>query len=175
MITVVDYIGEIVQKTSEKVKNVISSDVFYQFGHITEINNTFSSYSKTEEFRKQKYPAILLLQDFAEKMSIDQTIETQVRLQLLIVAASTQTDRAAERYIKVFKPVLYLIYEQFIKMLNKDDRLNTPYSGVPHEKIDRPLVSGAWVETTNGKANLFNDHLDAIEIRNLQLIILKTC
>lgn len=176
MVAVVDYIGEVVKKTSEKVNNIIGSDVFYQFGHITEINNTLQSYSKTAEFREQKYPAIFLLQDFAEKMGIDAKTETQVKLQLLIVAGSDKNYRAADRYEKVFKPILYPIYDTFIKTLNKDGRhLDVPYDGISHEKIDRLLLSDALVETTKGRANLFNDHLDAIEIRNLQLTILKTC
>ena len=174
MTAIVDYISEMVQKTSDKISDVIGAELFYSYGHILEINNSFSSCSNTEDFRKQKYPVILLLQDFAEKMGIDQTIETQVKLQILIIAESDKNYSAADRYAKVFKPVLYPIYETFIKILNKDGRLVTPYSGVPHEKIDRPLLADAFVETTKGKAKFFNDFLDAIEIRNLQITILKT-
>lgn len=176
MIAVVDYIGGIVAQTSEKVKPVIGSDVFYKFGHIREIANVLQLDSKTEEFRAQKYPAIFLLQDFAERKGTDMEVETEATLQLLIVAGSTKDDRSADRYRKVFKPILYPIYEAFITTLNSDTRLLTAYSGVPHEKVDRPLISGALSEPTTGSnKNLFNDHLDAVEVRKLNLKILKNC
>jgi len=175
MIAVVDFIGNVVKTASLLTQKEIGKEVFYQYGHIREINETLTSYSKTEEFRKQKYPAIFLLQDFAEKMGIDEQYETKVSLQLLIVSGSATEYRSADRYEKVFKPILYPIYSNFIKSLGQNPDLMKSYNGFPHEKIDRPLVSGALVETTKGVANLFNDNLDAIEIRNLNLIILKKC
>jgi hypothetical protein len=176
MMAVVDYIGGVVAQASEKVKPIIGSDVFYQFGHIREIADTLQSYSNTAEFRRQKYPAVFLLQDFLERKGTRTDIETEVTLQLLIVAASTQKARSADRYRDVFKPILYPIYEALIKTLNSDPVLDTPYSGVPHEKVDRPLVSGALSEPTTGaNKNLFNDFLDAVEVRKLNLKILKNC
>jgi hypothetical protein len=176
MNAIVDFIGSVVDKTSLAVEAKIDKPVFYFFGHTKEINNTLSSYSKTEEYRKQKYPAIFLIMDFAEKRNAKQGIEVETTLQLLIVAESNKDDRAADRYEKVFKPVLYPIYEQFIKTLQNDSLIWKPLSGfIPHEKIDRPLISGMKMETADGVKNLFNDFLDAIEIRNLQLTILKQC
>jgi hypothetical protein len=175
MITVVDLFRHIVGKTSDKVKDVIKSDVFYQFGHIAEINNTLKSYSATAEFSKQKYPAIFLLQDFIEQKLENPAIETQVNLQLLIVAASDKSYRASERYEKVFKPVLYPVYETLIKVIKQDSRLINEYGNIPHNKIDRLLISGFQMKTQSGTANLFSDYLDAIEINNLKLTIKKIC
>jgi hypothetical protein len=176
MIAVVDFIGSIVGKTSVAVQKAIGKEVFYFFGHTIEINNTLSSYSKTPDFCEQKYPAIFLIMDFAEKRNAKQGIEVETTLQLLIVADSNKDDRAVIRYEKVFKPVLYPIYEKFIKTLQNDSSVWCPLNGfIPHEKIDRPLISGMQVRTTNGTKNLFNDHLDAIEVSNLQLTILKQC
>jgi hypothetical protein len=175
MIAVVDYIGEIVQKTSDRLSQVISSGVSYRFGTAIEFSSRLSGISGAMGFKEQNYPAIFLLQDFVEKMGVDADTETQVKLQLLIVAGSDQNYCAADRYERVFKPVLYPIYETFIKILNKDSRLNIPYSGASHEKIDRPLMAGSLEETTKGKVDLFSEQLDAIEIRDLLITFLKIC
>jgi hypothetical protein len=176
MIAIVDFIGSIVGKTSVAVQQAIGKEVFYFFGHPIEINNTLTSYSATDTFRKQKYPALFLFMDFAEKRNRQQGIEVETTLQLLIVAESNKDDRACDRYAKVFKPVLYPIYEQFIKKLQNDSSVWCPLNGfIAHEKIDRPLISGMQIRTVNGMKNLFNDHLDAVEISNLQLTILKQC
>jgi hypothetical protein len=176
MIAVVDFIRSVVNKTSLAVQKDIGKQVFYFFGHTQEINNTLSSYSNTEQFRKQKYPAISLIMDFVEKRNPRPGIEVETRIQLLIVDGSNKDDRAADRYEKVFKPILYPIYENFIKQLQNDSNVWTPLNGfIPHEKIDRPLISGLRVNTPTGDKNLFNDHLDAIEINKLQLTILKQC
>lgn len=175
MIAVVDFIENMVKKTSEAVQATIGKEVFCQYGHIGEINNTLTSYSKTTEFSEKKYPAIFLLQDFPEDKGKDSEIELQTKLQLLIVAESNKDYRSKDRYVNVIKPILYPIYEEFFNQLNKSDMLLKSYNGFPHTQIDRPLVSDALVETTKGKANLFNDHLDAVEIRNLELTFLKNC
>jgi hypothetical protein len=176
MTAIVDFIGTVVDKTSLAVQQRIGKPVFYFFGHPMEINNTLSSCSATEAFRNQKYPAIFLIMDFAEKRNTHPDVEVETMLQLLIVAESTIDDRAADRYGKVFKPVLYPIYETFIKKLQNDSLVWSPLNGfIPHEKIDRPLISGLQVKVGNGIKNLFNDCLDAIEIANLQLKILKNC
>jgi hypothetical protein len=151
----------------------------YQFGHIRDIGEILLSYSATAQYRLQKYPAIFLLQDFTERKggNYSADVDCEVRLQLLIVAASAPTYRPAERYEKVFKPTLYPIYERFIEELGGSGTLiETASNGrFEHEKIDRPRISNALTEFTKGDKNLFNDHLDAIEIRNLNLRILKEC
>jgi hypothetical protein len=175
--TVVDFIGSMVAKTDVCLKKHTSLEVFYQYGHVNEIEAILRSYSETEDFRKQKYPAIFLLTDFLERKGGNPDYETEAMLQLLIVAASGKDYRTAERYEKVFKPVLYPIYEVFMKQLKNDSRVVTKqYGELPHTKIDRSLVSGFQLKTQGGKTgNLFSDHLDAIEVNNLNLVIKKTC
>jgi hypothetical protein len=171
MIAVVDIIGDLVRATSAQVLKQHGFEVFYQYGHIREISQTLQSYSATDEFRSKKYPAVFLLQDFAERRGAKYG-EASVRLMLLIVAESSNAYRSPERYEKVIKPTLYPIYEELMRQIRKDVRLRVPYEGAPHDKIDRPFLSNALVEnTTKGEALLFNDHLDAIELRSLELSI----
>jgi hypothetical protein len=172
MIAVVDIIGDVVRATSKQVSKQHGFEVFYQYGHIREISQTLQSYSETDRFRSKKYPAVFLLQDFAERMGARYG-EAVVRLVLLIVADSSNVYRSSDRYEKVFNPVLYPIYDELMRQIVKDSRINTPYGGPPHEKIDRLFLSNALVDhTTKGEGLMFSDYLDAIEIRGLELNIL---
>jgi hypothetical protein len=178
MINVVDVIGEVVGKTSTAIEKSAGKKVFYQYGHIIELDEILRSYSNsTKEFREQKYPAIFLLTDFLEKRDSRPDYETEAFLQLLIVAGSVKDYRTADRYREVFKPVLHPIYEAFIKQLEKDSRiLKQKYGLIPHDFINRSLISGFQLRTQTGTTkNLFSDFIDAVEINNLNLIILKNC
>jgi hypothetical protein len=175
MIAVVDLFGDLVAKTSALCEKSIGTKVYYKFGHITEIDNTLVSYSATDEFRKQKYPCVMLLQDFLERKNTNTQLETEVNLQLLIVSESNKDWRSADRYTNVFKPVLYPIYETLIKVISKDGRLQNSYGPISHNKIDRPLINGFQIVVRGATKNLFNDCLDAIEINNLTLKIKNLC
>ena len=178
MINVVDVIGRIVGKTSNAVEKRIGKRVFYQYGNIVELDEILQSYSNsTKEFREQKYPAIFLLTDFRERRNSNPDYETEAFLQLLIVESSVKDYRTADRYEKVFNTVLHPIYEAFIKQLGNDSQiLKQKYGLIPHDFINRSLISGFTLRTQSGATrNLFSDFVDAVEINNLNLIILKTC
>jgi hypothetical protein len=113
MIPIVEIIGKIVGRTERAAMQAVSAysnnvelplqGIKYQFGHIRDIGEILLSYSATAQYRLQKYPAIFLLQDFTERKggNYSADVDCEVRLQLLIVAASAPTYRPAERYEKV--------------------------------------------------------------------------
>jgi hypothetical protein len=178
MINVVDVIGGIVGKTSSVIEKLTGKKVFYQYGNIAELDEILQSYSNsTKEFREQKYPAIFLLTDFREKRNSHPDYETEAFLQLLIVAGSMKGYRTADRYREVFTPILHPIYEAFISQLVKDSSVvKQKFNMLPHDFINRSLISGFMLRTQSGATkNLFSDFVDAVEINNLNLIILKTC
>jgi hypothetical protein len=171
MKAVVDIIGGVVERTAQRIKNI--TPLYYSYGHIREVIDVLASYSKTEEFSKQKYPRIILLQDFVEKRGTSPDLDAELSLQLLIVAGSNATYRAVDRMSNVFKPVLYPIYEAFIKELSSIGIFWR--EGFPHEKIDRLMLSNALgaAMAAGDTKSLLNDHLDGIEIRNLNLKLIK--
>jgi len=177
MIAVVDFIGEMVAKTSNKIQALIGKEVFYQYGSLIDIDNILVSYSQTVAFREKKYPAIFLIKKFVENKEKDPNIETEAHLQLLVVMGTDPNYSEADRYEKVFKPILYPIYETFINQLKKDSRVRTQNFGqLPHNKVDCSLLSSDYkVETEEGTENLFSDNLDAIYISNLKLTLKKQC
>jgi hypothetical protein len=170
MRAVVDIIGDVVSKTSAAVQQKHGFDVFYHYGHAKDIQELVLSYAQTEQFRKKRYPAVLLLQDFVERSNRSAGMERQVDLQLIIVAESGANYRPEIRYDKVFKPILYPIYEEFMRVINRSGgTFMIPYSGFPHDKIDRLRLTEALM----GAGVKFADFLDGIELRNLSISILK--
>jgi hypothetical protein len=94
-----------------------------------------------------------------------------------IIAVPTEIEYTmAERRDKNFLPFLYPIYAEFIKQLAVAPELGMPGELLlKHTKTDRPYWGGGD-QIGNGTANLFNDFIDAIQIRNLKLNIKqKTC
>ena len=143
---------------------------FYLYGHRQEIANRLDAKNKDRSTKDKKYPAIFL------KLDTDEDIRNGYQfydLNLVIVNFTKANYNAEERYTNVFKPVLYPIYEMFLKKL-RDSGLfvwEAPPDGdntyPPHKKIDRPYY-GTPGEEANVK-RIFSDPLDAIEIVNLKI------
>ncbi len=140
----------------------------YMFGHRVEIAAQLSLKDADNVFKYKKYPLVALKLDTSEQN--DQGLINYT----LNVALLMSTDRnwtAQERYTNVFKPVLYPMYESFLKQIKASglffwpakDKLKRP----KHTKIDRPYWGTPASE--GNTANYFNDPLDAIELLDLKL------
>jgi len=159
-------IVEIFEKIVSNVSDSLCKDLYYQHGHIIEIDNTLKSKSKTINLRDKKYPLIMLLQPFNESKVQG---HTELSLRLIICTGTKSDIVASERYSKVFKPVLVPVYDALIEEIANggyffiDGDIQNP----PHNRIDRPFYG---VDTSNGNVRyLMSDKLDAIEITDLQL------
>ncbi len=86
---------------------------------------------------------------------------------------TSQDYTSDERYTNSFRPVLYPLYDLFIKhVINSGFFLNASSSLTLHDKIDRVFWGKQGLYGVEG--NIFNDHIDAIEIQNLSLDLRKT-
>lgn len=171
---VVDVIDDIVKETSL----IYGSSIFFFHDHIQSISEALSNRELSREYAKQKYPCIMLLQDFSEDVFYNNSFDIKANLQLLIVANSYDSWDANIRLEKVYKPVLYPIYNSFIKALQNSTTIQTiPLNSIKHQKIDRLRLSNSLNEVakSQGIKAIFNDYLDGIEIRNLNLIIKENC
>lgn len=170
---IVDEFSEIVEKVSNELtatfKNIDSniSGVHYLHGHPVEIARTLSEKSQTNEFKFKKYPLIALLQDFPEKKNtIGQ--ESEVSLHIIIVKGTDPNWKADRRYNENFRPFLYPVYIELLDQIMKHKKFITKSNeSIDHTKIDRLFwgVSGEYGNT----ANIFMDHVDIIEIKDLKL------
>lgn len=165
---IVDIFREIVQEVSstQHIREKIfalhpasNGNITYLHGHPVELVHSLNSMQGDLNCGFIKYPAILLFQDFEERLK--NRIYT-ADLHVIIVNSTKPTLKANERYEKNFKPLLYPIYEQFIKVVK---RRNATYD-IDIRKIDRLFwgQKGLTYYDEGGTQNVFNDYLDAIEI-----------
>lgn len=177
---VVDIFRDIVANVSAKLLTQLQAHdpkieaVNYLHGHPIEIIETLGQKDKSATLRFQKYPLVALFQDFSEDhgtIGLDSTVS----LNIIIARATKPAYKADERYTENFKPVLYPIYQELLQQIVYSKAfLKYGATTLPHTKIDRLYWGREGLYKNDG--NVFNDFLDCIEIKNLQLKLnLKNC
>lgn len=160
---VVDAMEQVVQS----MKKDSSGPPYFMAGHPIEINNRQDQRAKDGILKSQRYPLIALKQPFRERFNGNGLKE--LKLNMVILAQTTQDRNADERRKMVFHPVLYPLLDQFFYALKKSGLFTWKNMSEPPvcEKIDWPH----WGTTTpqGNEKNYFTDPLDAIELIDLQL------
>lgn len=142
--------------------------VNYQFGHEKELIQTLVQNSSDSSLWPLKYPLVYLAQDFREKIGGEFAYVPDITLWIIMI--SNNTDKSAQRYTKTFKPILYPIYEELLKQIERSpDTVVADYRKIPHTKIDHPFLGRRSVGGTD--ANTLLDYVDAIELQNMTLNI----
>jgi hypothetical protein len=167
-IIIVDIIKDVVQATDAKLYPVLGKHLDYQPGRSTQIQTELQKMTQAAVAtnRAGKYPLIALFQDIPEQRGSSGYYSTVTIPKISIAVLTIQTDPVLIRYDKNFRPILYPIYEEFLRQLcrHKNIVASDP-NAIPHIKYDRPGSQPAG-------QNL-NEYLDAIEISNLQLTFKK--
>lgn len=143
--------------------------VHYLHGHPIEIIDTLRQRDKSQSFKFKKYPLVGLFQDFAEVRPGIAGIAYRTRLHFIIAKATRPEYKSDERYANNFKPFLYPIYQELMARI-ANHKMFMGYletDGLVHTKIDR-LFWGKEGLYAN-EANIFEDFLDCIEVRDLEL------
>lgn len=142
--------------------------VHYAHGHPLEIMETLAEKDKSQSLKFQRYPLVALFQDFPERYFADPNIQAEGTFQLIIAMRTNNTYKVEDRYSKNFEPYLYPIYEELLtQIFNSGFFLLQSETLIQHTKYDRLY----WGRESlfGGQANMFNDFLDVIEIRDLRL------
>ena len=162
---------EVFRDIVEKLNLATDRNVNYLHGHPIEVLNTIDQLTKLEASDDLKFPLIALFQDFEETINENSAIENEVSLTIMILSLTKQEYTASERYENTFKTELYPIYIELINQIKKHVAFQIDFGNVLHTKIDR-LYWGK--QALNGNdANKGGDFIDAIEIKNLRIKILK--
>ena len=141
---------------------------YYMHGHPLEIIDLMNQKDTDEVYKFQKYPVIVLFQDFTEEMGQEMTVISEGTFNLIIAAETSVDYTASQRYTNTFRPTLYPLYDLLMKYIPKSGLFKNVATGmVPHSKTDRLFWGREGLYGNEG--NIFNDRIDAIEIENLTL------
>lgn len=162
---IVDIIGQVVAATDAVLFPTLNRHILYEYGRSIQILRQLQLLNQSITQKENKYPLFALFQPFPED---DSAYYATVKFPKISIAALTQnTDSVAKRYEKTFKPVLYPIYQEFLRQLCRHPNIvaNDP-AAIPHKHWDVP---GSDQASEQVKGTNFNDIVDAIIIQDLQL------
>jgi hypothetical protein len=142
----------------------------FHYGHYKEIVNTFHEMTKNKDFKREKFPAICLFLDILERISWD-GFEREASLHIVLLTDTDPLFNASQRKQYSFDPLLTPLYEKFIEILANSRYINELLPD--HDKIDRYFWGREGLY--GSEANIFNDYIDAIEIKDLTIKTYKTC
>jgi len=141
---------------------------YYLYGHPLEIVNILSEKSSNNTLKFEKFPLIVLFQDFPETITL---AGRDVSLNLAIITDTRQDYYAADRYTNTFKTILYPLWDLLIEYMKRNS--NIDQVTFDYQKTDRLFWGKHGLYGNDG--NIFNDFVDAIEIENLKLHIKEQC
>lgn len=189
---ITDIIGEIVEATSDAVvqKNPTKSlleviqaneaaalgrtmiqQIRYSKSSFDELIATLAQADGSSEEKFNKYPLIHLVQDVVEERGQDVNVYSSSLLNIIFIHQTDQNYKIDDRDEKVFKPVLWPMYYQFMEELKKSEWVFGDYD-TTGEFRHRVIKRAFWGNRNlQGSKNILNDYVDAIEIQNLQLKI----
>lgn len=153
---------------SEKYYN---SYINFIHGHPSEIVAILKAMTQAQETSVKKYPLIALFQDFEEKRGESSDVYASISVTVIIATLTRPELFAADRYEKNFIPILYPVYNAFLKAVRKSGKFKivVPEKEPEHTKIDRLFWGKQGLYGNEG--NIFGDCIDAIELTNLSLKI----
>lgn len=147
----------------------------YEYGTWEEIIETLKQYDQSRTKRFEKYPLVALIHNFPEKRGDKTGYYGEVEL-LLVIAHHTEAQyKAAERYQKSFVPVLYPIYQELLHQIARSPAFaQVSVDSIRHTKADMLHWGRSTLYSAGPSENQLTDHIDAIEVRGLQLTVKKT-
>lgn len=145
----------------------ISVVLNYHHGHPEEIINLFKQATHKETVKFEQFPAVCLFQDIPEKHSIFK--EREATLNLVIITDTKKEYEASQRYTYTFKPVLIPLFTRLLKAIECSGDVQIVSDD--YDYFERLYWGKSGLYGNVG--NIFNDFIDAIEINNLRIKILK--
>lgn len=170
------YIPDLFAEVVSKVSVATGFDVQYDYGHYEEVQSKLAAKnSGMTDAQQVKYPLLWFVMDFPERRGNYVEVYAEIQAHFMICVTTVKSYSMKERRDAVFLPILYPIYDSFLTEVARDFRHFTVITKdlATHVKIDRPYYQGG---VNKAGEPLFDDYLDAIEIKDFKLQIKpKTC
>lgn len=148
---------------------------YFDFGTTIEVVNRLKIKSENPTSSDKRYPLIWYLIDGSVKETVgDIRANNRIAKDVTIIICN-QTDRdftATERYENNFIPVLRPIYDALMYHM-KTSKLVRSSNGYQHEYYENLFWGNEGLYGATG--NIFDDMLDAIIIKGLDLMLIESC
>jgi hypothetical protein len=160
---------------AEAAKAGFTTPVYFDYGHYMEITNRLKSKDRAITNKGLKYPLIWLVMDFEQQTSTDASVDWLVPSVQIIIATDTKKESTTpERMAATFDPLLIPVYEILMKAFRRSKTFFTLQPDDPqHSMWLRPYWDGA--DNTGKNGNLFDDFIDAIQLKIRNLVIKSNC
>lgn len=137
----------------------------FQYGYVHELNETLIAYSKTKDHSILKFPLFWVAQPFTVDHGDMGYYGTINNFRAFIIMETSRNYKAEERMEKVFKPIIYPIYWEWLTQLKKSKVFKIQaIETLRHSTTDRYY----W---GNDQQSVLNDIVDVMEISKFPLTI----
>lgn len=156
------------QELATRVNTALSPGlpVYFDYGRYIEVTRNLTSKSAAIASKNNKYPLIWLVYPFTVQETIAgvgvEILDMQIIIATITTAASTTPQRMEENFI----PKLYPIYQELKKQIDNSGFFSDIDFDNVHKRIDQPYWDG---KDGSSVANMFNDYIDAIQLKNIRL------
>lgn len=154
--------------TALTTANFGTTPVYYMYGHPKEIANRLQELSNSPTEGNKKFPLIILFTD----ITIDRSLigfygSTSLRM---LIANFTLAEYTSNQRTEInFKPILHPIKKELLSQIDLHGQF-TYENELTYKETDM-YYYGSQI---NDK-NIFNDRIDAIELRDIKLNIKNKC
>lgn len=153
------------------VDRPVGTYVHFDYGVYDVVNKNLISKEQSRTMKNMKYPLIWLVTPIQQvkPRAADYYCELP-DLQILILMGTEKDISEQERESATFGPFLRPIYDE---LLNQIDR-SCFFQVLSTEAIIHDYKEWSYGSTTDGKTHLFNDYIDAIQIKKMRLFVNET-
>lgn len=147
----------------------LETPVYYMFGHPNEIVQNLTEMTKAPSQANLKYPLVALFTDILVDKNRD-GIYGEARMTLIIATLTQPTYKAADRLAKNFKPILQPIKCELVEQISRVKQWQPTGNGeLKYKEIEHYYWGKEGLY--GSEANIFNDYIDAIELRDVLVTI----
>lgn len=165
---------EIFRDVFNRVKENLGIDVYYDYGTVTEIVNRLTAKDRNATEKTQKYPLVWFLLNPYLEFDVDGSKASEEDLKDAHIIICTETSpnySSKERYDNNVIPVLRPLYEEVIKELKDGNEFRS--KNYKHTMLECLYWGNNDLYGRTG--NVLNDSVDAIIIKNFDLLINENC
>lgn len=165
-----DEIGGAVTNADAVLFPMLSKHLHYEFGHPLEIVQTLQEMTTSPTKQALKYPLVALFTDIlVNNDNVPDGWYGDAAITIIIATMTTNTDKAAQRLEKNFKPILQPIKMELLKQISLIKQFSTGAGELKYKEIEHYYWGKEGLYGREG--NIFNDYIDAIELRDVKIRI----